>query len=94
MHDPVKRIRFSVSALLEGPITPDHVMEDWPDWVSARSRLRGHLRQPGAQELEIGARLPEAIEEEEEVILTDADRDYLGALEERLGMYPEMRTTE
>ena len=38
--------------------------------------------------------LPEAIEEEEEVILTDADRDYLGALEERLGMYPEMRTTE
>jgi len=33
-----------------------------------------------------------AIEEHEDVILTEADRDYLKMLEERLGMYPEMRT--
>jgi len=30
--DAVQRLRFYTSALLEGSITPDHVMEDWPDW--------------------------------------------------------------
>ena len=30
--DAVKRLRFYTSALLEGSISPDHVLEDWPDW--------------------------------------------------------------
>ena len=30
--DAVKRLRFYTSALLEGSITPDHIVEDWPDW--------------------------------------------------------------
>jgi hypothetical protein len=30
--DAVLRLRFYTSALLEGSISPDHVMEDWPDW--------------------------------------------------------------
>ena len=44
------------------------------------------------QELEVAAELLEAIEEDEDVILNEADRDYLNALEEWLVMYPEMRT--
>jgi hypothetical protein len=30
--DAIQRIRFSTSALLEGSISPDHIMEDWSDW--------------------------------------------------------------
>ena len=30
--DAVKRLSFYTSALLDGSINPDHVMEDWPDW--------------------------------------------------------------
>jgi hypothetical protein len=28
----VRRLRFYTSALLDGSLTPDHVVEDWPDW--------------------------------------------------------------
>jgi hypothetical protein len=35
-----------------------------------------------------------AIEEQDDVSLTKADRAYLKALETWLGMYPEMRTTK
>ena len=38
------------------------------------------------QELEVGAELLEAIEEDEDVTLNEADRDYLKALEAWLGM--------
>ena len=30
--DVVQRLGFYTSALLASSITPDHVMEDWPDW--------------------------------------------------------------
>jgi hypothetical protein len=46
------------------------------------------------QELEGAAVLLEAIEEQDDVSLTKADRAYLKALETWLDMYPEMRTTE
>jgi hypothetical protein len=36
----------------------------------------------------------QAVEEQDEVSLDDADRAYLRALEAWLDMYPEMRTTE
>ena len=45
-------------------------------------------------ELEGAAELLETIDEDENVTLNEADRDYLKALEEWLGMYPEMRTTK
>jgi hypothetical protein len=38
--------------------------------------------------------LLEAIEEQDDVSLTEADLVYLKALETWLGMYPEMRTTK
>ena len=43
-------------------------------------------------ELEVAAELLEAIEDDEDVTLNEADRDYLKALELWLGMFPEMRT--
>jgi hypothetical protein len=46
------------------------------------------------QELEGASEFLEAIEEQDDVSLTDADRAYLKALEAWLDMYPEMRTTE
>jgi hypothetical protein len=30
--EAVQRLRFYTTALLEGSITPDRVLEDWPDW--------------------------------------------------------------
>ncbi|MGA9076773.1 MAG: hypothetical protein WB383_00325 [Acidimicrobiales bacterium] len=30
--DAAQRLRFYTRVLLEGSISPDHVMEDWPDW--------------------------------------------------------------
>ena len=30
--DAVHRLRFYTSTLLDGSITPMHVVEDWPDW--------------------------------------------------------------
>jgi hypothetical protein len=92
--DAVKRLRFYTSALLEGSITPDHVLEDWPDWYQLVPAFVATYGSTELQELEVAAELLEAIEEDEDVILTEADRDYLKALEEWLGMYPEMRTTE
>jgi hypothetical protein len=92
--DAVQRLRFYTSALLEGSITPDHVMEDWPDWYQLVPAFVATYGSEELQELEVAARLLEAIEEDEDVTLTEADCGYLTALEKWLGMYPEMRTTE
>ena len=92
--DAVQRIRFYTTALLDGSITPDHVMEDWPDWYQLVPAFVATYGSEELQELEVAAELLEAIEEDEDVTLNEADRDYLKALEEWLGMYSEMRTTE
>ena len=91
--DAVKRLRFYTSALLEGSISPDHVMEDWPDWYQLVPAFVATYGSEELQELEGAAVLLEAIEEQDDVSLTDADLAYLRALEAWLGMYPEMRTT-
>ena len=44
--------------------------------------------------MEGGAEFLGAIEEDEDVILTEPNQAYLEALELWLGMYPEMRTAE
>jgi hypothetical protein len=47
------------------------------------------------KELEGGAEFLRAAEEDDEgVILTEADHNYLKTLEEWLGKYPEVRTTD
>ena len=92
--DAVQRIRFYTTALLDGSITPDHVLEDWPDWYQLVPAFVATYGSEELQELEVAAELLEAIEEDEDVTLNEADRDYLKALEAWLGMYPEMRTTE
>ena len=92
--DAVQRLRFYTTALLDGSITPDHVTEDWPDWYQLVPAFVATYGSDELQELEGAAVLLEAIEEDEDVTLNEADRDYLKALEEWLGMYPEMRNTE
>jgi hypothetical protein len=92
--DAVKRLRFYTSALLEGSISPDHVMEDRPDWYQLVPAFVATYGTEELQELEGAAVLLEAIEEQDDVSLTDADLAYLKALEAWLGMYPEMRSSE
>jgi hypothetical protein len=92
--DAVQRLRFYTTALLDGSITPDHVMEDWPDWYQLVPAFVATYGSDELQELECAAVLLEAIEEDEDVTLNEADRDYLKALEEWLGMYSEIRNTE
>ena len=92
--DAVQRLRFYTSALLEGSISPDHVMEDWPDWYQLAPAFVATYGTEEQQELEGAAVFLEAIEEQDDVSLTEADRACLKALEAWLGMYPEMRITE
>jgi hypothetical protein len=80
--------------MLDGSITPDHVMEDWSDWYQLVPAFVATYGTEELQELEVAAELLEAIEEDEDVTLTEADRGYLTALEAWLDMYPEMRNTE
>ena len=72
--DAVQRLRFYTSALLEGSITPDHVMEDWPDWYQFAPAFVATYGIAMLQELEGAAVFPEAIEEQDDVSLTEADR--------------------
>jgi hypothetical protein len=92
--DAVKRLSFYTTALLDGSITPDHVMEDWPDWYQLAPAFVATYGTEELQELEGGAEFLRVVEEQDDVSLTDADRAYLRALEEWLGVYPEIRTTE
>jgi hypothetical protein len=92
--DAVQRLRFYTSALLDGSITPEHVEEDWPDWYQLAPAFVATYGTEQLQELEGASVFLEAIEEQDDVSLTDADRAYLKAVEAWLDMYPEMRTTE
>jgi hypothetical protein len=76
------------------PVSPDHVMEDWPDWYHLVPAFVATYGSEELQELEGATVLLEAIEEQDDVSLTETDRVYLKELETRLDMYPEMRTTE
>ncbi|MGA2806347.1 MAG: hypothetical protein ABSF89_18520 [Acidimicrobiales bacterium] len=92
--DAVQRLRFYTSALLEGSITAEHVLEDWPDWYQLVPAFVATYGSDELRELEIGAEFLGAIEEREDVSLSKADLAYLKVLESWLDMYPEMRTTE
>ncbi|MGO9150330.1 MAG: hypothetical protein ACLP1E_07160 [Acidimicrobiales bacterium] len=92
--DAVQRLRFYTSALLVGSITPVHVVEDWLDWYALVPAFVATYGSDELRELEARAEFLGAIEDGEDVKLTKADLAYLKMLEEWLGMYPEMRTTE
>jgi hypothetical protein len=92
--DAVQRLRFYTSALLDGSITPDHVMEDWPDWYQLVPAFVATYGTDELQELEGGAEFLRVVEEHDEVSLTAVDRAYPKALEAGLGMYPEIRNIE
>jgi hypothetical protein len=90
----VQRIRFYTSALLDGSITLDHLVEDWPDWFQLVPAFVATYGSGELQELEGAAVFLRAVEDDDDVALTKADRPYLKALEAWLDVYPEMRTTE
>ena len=92
--DAARRLRFYTRVLLEGSISPDQVMEDWLDWYQLVPAFVATYGSEELQKLEGAAEFLGAIEEDEEVSLTEADRSYLKALETRLGMYSEMRPTK
>ena len=75
-------------------ITPKQVVDDWPHWYQLVPAFVATYGSEELSELEIGAELLGAIEEGEDVCLTEADLAYLKAQEAWLDMYPEMRTTE
>ncbi len=69
-------------------------MEDWPDWYHLAPAFVATYGSDELREIEGGAVFLGAIEEDEDVSLTEADRAYLKVLEAWLGMYPEMRIAE
>jgi hypothetical protein len=81
-------------ALLDGSLTPDHVVEDWPDWFQLVPAFVAAYGTDELKEAEVASVFLEAVEEHENVSLDDAVRAYLKALEAWLDVYPEMRTTE
>ena len=90
----VQRMRFYTSALLATSITADHVVEDWPDWFQLAPAFVATYGSRELQELEGGAVFLRAVEEHDDVALTEADLAYLKALEGWFDVYPEMWTTE
>ncbi|MGD0945770.1 MAG: hypothetical protein ABR972_16100 [Acidimicrobiales bacterium] len=92
--DAVQRMRFYTSALLDGSIMLDHLVEDWPDWFQLVPAFVATYGSEELQEREGTAVFLRAVEEHDDVALTEADLAYLKALEGWLDMYPEMRTTE
>ena len=75
-------------------ITPKHAVDDWPHWYQLVPAFMATYGSEEPSELEVGAEFLGAIEEDEDVCLTEADLAYLKALEAWLDMYPEMRASK
>ena len=91
--EAVQRLTFYTSALLEGWITPRHVVRGLAGLVSLVPAIVATYGSEELHDLEDEAEFLRVIEEDDES-LTEADRAYLEALDTWLGMYPEMRTTD
>lgn len=89
----VKRLRYYASALLEGSLTPAAVAEDWADCFDLTRAFVATYTPEEVGELEEAAPLM-SDEVEEDTVLTEVDRAYLGAVELLLDAYPEMRLGE
>ena len=90
----VRRLRVYTSALLDGSIKPGHLMEAWPDWFQLAPAFVAAYGTEEEEQLQAAAVFLRAIDEHDDVALTDADLAYLRALEVRLDMYPEVQPTE
>jgi len=90
----VRRLRVYTSALLDGSIKPGHLMEAWPDWFQLAPAFVAAYGTEEEEQLQAAAAFLRAIDEHDDVALTDADLAYLRALEVRLDMYPEVQPTE
>ena len=90
----VRRLRVYTTALLDGSVRPGHLMEAWPDWFHLATAFVFAYGTVEVEQLQEDAVFLRAVEEHDDVALTDADRAYLRALEVRLDMYPDMRNTE
>jgi hypothetical protein len=89
----VKRLRYYASALSEDFITPAAVSEDWADWFDLVGAFVAAYAPEGIEELEAAVPLMND-EVEVDTVLTEADREYLAAVELLLDAYPEMRLGE
>lgn len=94
--DAVHRLRLYATELLNGRITPAHLVEDWPDWFHlAPAFVAAYV--PMLAKLETQTSLIQAAEQSEDgrgVTLTAADRTYLTVLVAELDTYPERRDEE
>ncbi len=79
--DAAQRLSFYTTALLDGSITPEHVDEDWPDWFALVPAFVAAYGSDELRGLEAGAEFLGAIEELDDVSLTEADRAYLKVLD-------------
>ncbi len=68
----VRQLSFYTTAPLEGSVTPDHVMEDWLDWYQLVPAFVATYGSDELRDLEGGAVFLGAIEEDEDVSLTEA----------------------
>ena len=94
MFDTVERLRLYTSALVSGSITPATLAEDWPDWFELAPAFVLAYGTDELARLQEAATFLRAVEEHDEVGLTEADRVYLVALKSRLDQYPALRNVE
>jgi hypothetical protein len=80
--------------MLNGSISPKHVEEDWPDWYQLAPAFVAAYGTEELKQLEDAATFVRAVEEHDDVSITEADRAYLKVLVAWLDMYPEMRASE
>jgi len=92
--DFIQRLRFYTTAMLNGSISPKHVEEDWPDWYQLAPAFVAAYGTEELKQLEDAATFVRAVEEHDDVSITEADRAYLKVLVAWLDMYPEMRASE
>jgi hypothetical protein len=90
----VRRLRIHATALLEGSVTPADLAEDWEDWFHLAPAFVAAYGTEELERLQTAATILTAIEERDDVTLTEADRAYLRALSATLDMYPEMHSTD
>ena len=84
----VQRLRFYTSALLNGSLSPDNVVQDWADWFQLVPAFVAAYGTDELKEAEVASVFLETVEEHEHASINDAVRSYLKAVEAWLDMYP------
>ena len=87
-------LRRYTDALLDRSISPTTLAEDWPDWYLLTAAFVTVYAPEEVEELEERTAFLNAVENGDDVALTEADQAYLWALRLHLGMYSEKRKTD